>query len=78
MFFAAQAVLLTALCIVAVGVRYARSGRRPTARGIAVDLGGIACVVLLFGVLTGFRGCASTSPLEADCQPSPHGFICNE
>ncbi len=78
MFFVVQAILLAALCAVAVAVRYARARYRPTGRDLGIDLAGILGVVLLFALLTGGRGCASSTMTDQDCQPSPNGFICNE
>lgn len=78
MFFIVQALLLAALCAVAVGLRYARSKRRPGARDLGIDLAGIVGVVLVFGMLTGGRGCAYLGNVQDDCQPSPQGYICRE
>lgn len=77
MFFVVQALLLAALCMVAVAVRYARARRRPAGREVGQDLAGIVGVILVFGLLTGGRGCSDSAALN-DCQPSPQGYICSE
>lgn len=73
-----QGGMLGALCLAGVVVRGWRSGKPHTLRSLGADALGTVAVVLVFALLTGGRGCASSDMEPGDCQPSPQGFICNE